>query len=302
MIKSITVTNYRGDSIKLELTRPEDSGFIVMSVSGLGPGKANINTTDVATNDGSFYNSARVQNRNIVISLRYLWSNTIEDARQRAYKYFPLKTKVTLLIETDNRMAEIEGYVESNEPEIFSKEEGSDISIICPNPFFRDPREIQKTSFSGIEPLFEFPFSNESLTEPLLEFSEIVDNIERTLIYDGDVETGVTISIKVYGEASGITIYNIGTRESMKILDSVIKSISGSGLVEGDEVLICTVTGKKSATLVRNGKSTNIINAIDRSSNWFRLAKGSNIFAYTADTGRNSIQVEIQNDVLYEGV
>lgn len=45
MIKSITVTNYLGDSIKLELARPEESGFVVKSVTGLGPGSANINTT-----------------------------------------------------------------------------------------------------------------------------------------------------------------------------------------------------------------------------------------------------------------
>ena len=52
MIKSITVTNYLGDSIKLELARPEESGFIVTSVTGLGAGKANINMTVVATNNG----------------------------------------------------------------------------------------------------------------------------------------------------------------------------------------------------------------------------------------------------------
>lgn len=58
MIKSITVTNYLGDSIKLELARPEESGFIVTSVTGLGAGKANINMTEVATNNGGLFNSS----------------------------------------------------------------------------------------------------------------------------------------------------------------------------------------------------------------------------------------------------
>ena len=44
MIHSITVTNYLGDSIVLELARPEQSGFIVKSVEGLGPAKGNVNT------------------------------------------------------------------------------------------------------------------------------------------------------------------------------------------------------------------------------------------------------------------
>ena len=132
MIQSITVTNYLGEQLKLELTRPELSGFIVMSVTGLGPVKANINTTETATNDGSQFNSARTDSRNIVISLRYLPNPTIEDTRQLSYKFFPVKKKLTLLIETDNRSLEIDGYVESNEPDIFSQEEGADILMVKP--------------------------------------------------------------------------------------------------------------------------------------------------------------------------
>ena len=73
MIRAITVTNYLGDSIKLDLARPEQSGFVVTSVTGLGSGKANINMTEVATNDGGLFNSSRLPSRNIVISLKYLW-------------------------------------------------------------------------------------------------------------------------------------------------------------------------------------------------------------------------------------
>ena len=65
MIKSITVTNYLGDSIKLELARPEESGFIVTSVTGLGAGKANINMTEVATNNGGLFNSSRLPSRTV---------------------------------------------------------------------------------------------------------------------------------------------------------------------------------------------------------------------------------------------
>ena len=135
MIKSVTVTNYLNQSITLELTRPELSGFIITSIDGLGPVNATINTTDIATTDGALFNSARVSTRNIVLSVRYL-GTVIEDIRQLSYKYFPVKKKVNLVIETDNRSLEIEGYVESNEPDIFSKEESAAISIVCAFPFF----------------------------------------------------------------------------------------------------------------------------------------------------------------------
>lgn len=302
MIHSITVTNYRGDSLKMELTRPQDSGFIIESVTGLGPGKANINTSEVSTNDGAIYNSARVPSRNIVISVKYMFKETIEEARQTSYKYFPLKRKVTLLIETDNRMAEIEGYVESNDPDIFSQEEGSDISIICPNPFFYDALSTTETSFSGIMPAFEFPFSNESLTEPLLEFSVIEDVTDRVIDYKGDAEVGVTISIQARGEAGDITIYNVDTAETMVVYNNLVESLTGSGITDGDEIIICTVRGQKSAKLIREGKTTNILNCINRDADWFQLAKGPNTFAYDAVTGRNNLRVVITNRIIYEGI
>ena len=48
MIKAITVTTPKGESLKLTLANPEESGLIVKSIEGLGPSKANINTTELA--------------------------------------------------------------------------------------------------------------------------------------------------------------------------------------------------------------------------------------------------------------
>lgn len=306
MIKSITVTNYLGDSITLDLARPERTGFAVKSITGLVPGKATINTTELVTTDGGSYNSARLSSRNIVISLKYLWlpHQTIEQARQLSYKYFPLKKKITLLVETDTRRAEIEGYVESNEPSIFSKDEGSDISIICPNPYFQSAGRdgIKSTLFYGVSPTFEFPFSNDSLTEDLIELGSIKNNSEQAIRYDGDAEVGITITIHAIGEATNITIYNTGTREVMKINTDRIATLTGAGIQNGDDIIICTEKGYKSIKLIRTGNTFNILNCLDRNADWFQLAKGDNIFAYTAETGSRNLQFKIDNRVLYEGV
>jgi hypothetical protein len=304
MIRSITITNYLGNSIKLDLARPELSGFVVKSITGLGPGKANVNTTEVSTNDGGLFNSARMPTRNIVISLGFLWNNSIEHMRQQSYKYFPIKKKITLLIETDNRRAEIEGYVESNEPTIFSKSEGTEISIICPNPYFYSPGEDGKntTIFNGIEPMFEFPFSNESLTEPLIETGSIKNLTEQAIMYNGDSEIGVTITIHAVGEASNIAIYNTGTREIMRIDTDKLAQLTGSGIVAGDEIVICTVKGNKSIVLLREGNTINILYCLSKDADWFQLVKGVNIFAYIAEDGINNLQFKIENRIIYEGV
>ena len=218
MIKSLTVTNDLGESIKLELMRPELSGFLVQSVDGLGPVKANINTTKMAVSDGSIYNSASLDQRSIVLNLIFLDSTdeSIEDLRHKSYRYFPLKKQIRFCVETDNRTSEVTGYVESNDPNIFNNQEGCSIAIVCTDPLFYTLHP-SNTIFSGSEPVFEFPFSNESTSDPLLEMGTVKTNTEENVYYEGDSEVGVTIKIHSVGEASNVAIYNLNSREKMTI-------------------------------------------------------------------------------------
>lgn len=307
MIYSIVVTNYLGDRIKLELRKPDVSGFLIKSVTGLGPAKANVNTTEVSTNDGSLFNSARLSQRNIVLDMVFIntvYGESIEDLRQKSYKYFPLKKNVELTIETDNRYVKTTGYVESNEPNIFSPQEGTQISIICPDPYFYSAGEDGNnvTNFYSIDPMFEFPFSNESLDEPLLVFGEIQIKTEGVITYHGDSEIGVMIYIHAIGPATNINIYNTETREVMRINTEKISSLTGKGIVASDDIVINTAKGEKSITLIREGVSYNILNCLDKNTDWFTLAKGDNIFAFTADSGVTNLQFRVENKVIYEGV
>ena len=305
MIKSITVKNYLNKEITLELTRPELSGLIVTSVEGLGPAKANINVTDISTSDGGIFNSSRLNKRNIIMNLVFLQSPTesIEDIRQKTYTYFPIKRKVHLTIVTDNHTSETDGYVESNEPDIFSQNEGCNISIICPDPFFYSKND-NATSFSGVEPSFSFPFTNDSLTEPLLEMGVLQNKTEQLIVYNGNSEIGMSIHIHALGEATNITILNVLTGDKMILNTDRLKAIlkTETAIIAGDTIIINTVRSDKSITLLRDGITTNILNCLDRGSKWFTLTKGDNIFSYDAETGATNLQFYIVNKVAYDGV
>lgn len=163
MLKSVTVKNYLSESLTLILDRPEESGLIIESITGIGAENATVNITEVSSKDGGIFNSARREKRNIVMNLKFLETKdapTIEDVRHKTYKFFPLKRKITLTFLTDNWELWIDGYVESNEPDIFSKDEGCQISILCPDPNFKTLKQ-QRTWTSGSEPIFEFPFHND---------------------------------------------------------------------------------------------------------------------------------------------
>lgn len=308
MIKSVTVTNYLGETLKMELARPEESGFAITKIAGLGPQKSTINMTEISTSDGGIINSSRRSARNIVLTLDFSFYsykyNSIEEARHDTYRYFPGGYDLTLMIETDMRVAKIEGRVEDNDPDIFSQRETSMISIICQDPNFYSAGEDGDHSvvFSGIEKMFEFPFENNSLTEPLIEFGRIENKTEQVVVYRGDAKIGVTITIHAVGEAEMITIYNTGTREVMKIDTVKLAELTGAGITSGDEIVICTVRGKKGVTLLRNGKETNILNCLGKPIQWFSLSKGDNIFAYTAEYGNGNLQFKIENKIVYEGM
>lgn len=305
MIKSVTVTNYLGESLKMELTNPYDSGIAITDITGIGPGKADINVTELTSSDGSLHNSSRLGTRNIVMTLRFMFAPDIETVRQKTYRFFPIKKELTLTFETDNRSCCITGYVESNEPVIFEENEYTQISIVCPDPYFYSLR-ADSTVFSGVVSMFEFPFSNEvqnnEETERFLIMSDLQFETEQTVYYSGESEIGMTIRIRAIGTVENLTIFNTRTREFIKLDTDKLQQITGSVIIAGDEITICTVKGKKSIRLLRDGVTTNILNCMTKDSSWIQLVKGDNILAYTADSGAEKLYFSVETNVIYEGV
>lgn len=301
MIRRVIVTNHLGESLTFQLPRPEESGLAISSIDGLGPVAASINSSESATMDGVVFNSARVSSRNIVFHFIMMWADTIEESRLIAYKYFPIKRQITMQFDTDNRSVLIQGVVESNEPEIFSEMQTTAVSIICPYPYFIST-DINEMVFFGVEPLFEFPFSNEDLTLPLIELSEFSRESGRVIDYVGDADVGILFDIYTTGMVGDLTLYNNGTGETMKILESKMRSITGSQISPGDEILISTVRGDKYAVLIRDGQQTNILNCLDKDSDWIQLTRGENVLGYQASSGSDYIIFKAYSQILYEGI
>lgn len=302
MIKSVKVTNHNNESLTMELEHPEKSGLNVIDITGLGPPKATINSSEVATIDGGIFTSARTTQRNIVITLGMMFYPTIEDSRLLTYKYFPIKKPVHLEIETDRRNAECYGYVESNVPVIFSEKEQTQISIVCPDPFFYE-KGLEEVAFAGVHPLFEFPFSNESLTENLIEFGNIMDDNRAIIDYIGDVDTGVFIVVHVMsGTAENLTIWNVGTREKIRIDTAKIQRLTGITFSQGDDIEINTKTGEKYIRLLHDGKYYNIISCINKDADWFQLTTGYNTFTFVADYGTDNLMVTFHYRNAYGGI
>lgn len=305
MIKKLKITNHLGDTLELELSNPYKSGILIENIDGLGPADATINYTELATSDGALDNSARLNTREISITLQPLGNPSVEDSRLLIYKHFPTKQMIRFQIKTDNRECYVMGRVESVSPKIFSSSESDtetlDISILCPDPYFYALHD-DSIVFRGVEPKFKFPFSNNSLTEKLIKFGDIMFTKERQLWYSGDVEVGIIIKIHMMGDVRGLAIYNSGTRAIMVINDVKFEELMGSGIKYGDDIEITTVRGRRSIILTRDGRKYNIINTLDRPIGWITIARGLNVFAYSAREAVSKLDFRIEYQIIYEGV
>lgn len=132
--------------------------------------------------------------------------------------------------------------------------------------------------------------------------SDLQFETEQTVYYSGESEIGMTIRIRAIGTVENLTIFNTRTREFIKLDTDKLQQITGSVIIAGDEITICTVKGKKSIRLLRDGVTTNILNCMTKDSSWIQLVKGDNILAYTADSGAEKLYFSVENNVIYEGV
>lgn len=263
------------------------SNYAIIGISGLTPSATNINTSTSGTIDGSFFNSARAEQRNIVIDI--VLRGDIEGNRQRLYQIFPRKTPCTIYFANKNRNVKIQGYVETLEGDLFVQQEQMQISIICPRPYFEDLEYIYG-EISTILKLFEFPFS---ITTPI-PFAEILDTPLATILNDGDVETGMTMTIAISGAVTGLTLYNTTTQQFFGLNYS---------FQDQDVITICTMLGQLSVMLTRSGVQQNLLNYVTADSNWIKLAVGDNNLTYTTtNSSADDVKVTIQAVTLRGGV
>ncbi len=303
MIESVTITNYRNESIALTLGSPGVEGLYVRKIAGLDPPSATINISETPDFDGGVYNSSRATFRNIIMKLGFLPTGalSVEDIRQSTYRYFPLKRPLTILITTTNRVLEIVGYVESNRINIFSNRSETMISIVCPEAYFKTIESIL-TLFIGATETFEFPWSNESTSAPLIKFGVLTVEERQNIIYDGDTETGVIITVKFNGDIDDLVISNTVSGQLFAIDDTRLAAIISGGFSPADVMTLNTVRGNKSMTVLRSGVEYNILDARIDGSDWLTVSKGDNDFFFSASAGQSLMEFQIEHHPLYQGV
>ena len=311
MVKKVWIVNYTGEQVEYNIEGVDvenNNGLFITEIEGLGPTGADIIFTKMVNVDGSLYNSKRINERNIIIHGRFLDAETVEEARYKSYRLFPLGKPLQIWVWTDNRVGFTTGYVEKNEPNIFSSAEDMQISIVCESPTFVDGNGQTIDHFSNTEALFEFVYENEGM-EPNTEFGNYIENRICQINYRGEGEVGYRMIIYDQGpggcEDPELFFHRTGERLTFKLTH--IWEELHHGMLPGDFIELVVLDKEKGCYYhsVDTARNFNIINDVEgiATFSWPKLVPGdSNKFTITAIPNSDDLKVYVSYLTEYQGV
>lgn len=256
MLTRVDVSTPQGDLLSFQLD-DDTSGYLIQEIEGLDPVKATLTSSSFAGMDGAQYQSARLETRNIIISVSLdpnPLTDTVRGLRNRLYAFFMPKAKVDLTFHDDEGpTVSISGVVEDSPSPLFTQNPTMKISIICFKP-----------DFLGTV----LGYIGDGMTTS--------GDVGRIVSYPGTSKTGTVIKLNVDRTLNDFTIYHQPPNDDLRQFDF------SAPLVAGDVLTISSVTGDKGVTLNRSGTISSLLYGMSPQSRWIELMPGSNTITFYA--------------------
>lgn len=293
-MQRITFTNAAGQSITLTNARP----YLLTSITGTGAADTDVQMQKAPYQDGQTYIDTLLEPRTIYMEVAILTGNREElfqRRREMVQVFNPKLGPGVLRYEYDGGAKEIEATVELAPVFPAGKENrGSGfqralITLICPNPFWRDVAKT-KAEIAIWRGALEFPLE---LVEEGLEVGFREPSLIVNIYNPGDVPCGMEIRFKALATVVNPLLFNVNTREELKI---------NKTMTAGEAIIVTTHFGNKRVESWLNGVSTNAFNWLDLSSTFLQLDPGDNLLRYDAEEGLDNLEVDIYYTPQYLGV
>lgn len=250
MLTQVEITNSQGLTLILPI-EDTSAGYLIKDIQGLDPVTAEIVSSPFANLDGEQEQSSRRGKRNIIFKLGYT-TQAIRELRRKLYGFFMPKSKIRLrfyMEELDMFFVEINGTVESCLSPLFVKDPEATISILCVNPDFYEVDEVS------------------------WHFNSTSGGTYSQVVYEGDVDTGYTLTMDVDRTLTNITLWY--RTDLNGDVNSMVLNFP-TALAAGDTLTISTVSGSKGIYRTRSGSKTSILYSLDPASGWASLFQGIN--------------------------
>lgn len=252
MLESVYVETSQGKEILLPLTEVS-SGIILANIQGLDPTKATLTSTNFAMRDGSTFQAARRESRDIILQMRLdsrYGGESIAAIRRELYEVFMPKTELQLSFsQSDFPTTQITGRIEDVESPRFTRNPYFAVSIHCNDPDFVDPEYTMQ--------------AGEGYGSTMVLWD---------IDYVGTVDSGIEFEIDISGSgtSSGFVLQQNTPRGDTR------RIIFDTPLQNYDRIHIHTHPGEKEVEVARAGSRTSILYAIDPQSEWPILEPGTN--------------------------
>lgn len=270
--------------------------YYIISVDGIGVPQNELTLKEVPLTDGAFVSDMRMPKRNIVISGKIIANSeySMFTARRDLIMSFNPKSKGRLYyyinIDSDTtKEFYIDCYVEKSIDPVNTKsgvEQSFLISLLCPNPFWKEVTPISE--IGNYTDYFTFPFVSDYSSG----FSFAQFEVNKTFTNYGDVDTPLKITFS--GAAENPYITNVTTGETIKINKTI---------AVGEKIVITTDNGNKTVKIHNlDGSIVNAFNYVDLTSKFFKFIPGENIIEYGSSNDAILGGVTIEYASAYLGV
>lgn len=291
MSKKIVCKNE--DNVEIEFSYEDDAEFFLISCDGIYSVSNNVVTSENTMTDGSTYQGSTTKQRNIVITAEF--DSDYQSRRDFLYKIFKPKLPGTFYYTENAEQREIEYRVEGIEIDEAGVCRNAVISLICPDPFFKDPADTTVT-MAGWEPCFEFVHE---FTSELEEFGVRIAELVKTVENDSAADyIGIEVIMEALGAVRNPVLYHM----QQDIHIQIGTDDYPFDMEPGDVVRITTGTNEKNVYLIKGGEETKINEYLDEESEFIQLVHGSNTFIYDAASGVDYLNVTIKYRFRYLGV
>lgn len=259
------------------------SPYFLVNVEGLHEALYELETTDNYGISGITVIGSKQQGRPLVIEAQI--SDHYTERREKLYRILPEEDNVTVqFYDEQGEVKIIIARVQSINISALGVIRDVEISLLCPNPHFRDetPTHYDMAGWIGG---FEFDVD---LTDANELETRVAEQI-KVLSNPSNVEIPLKITFRANGPVKRPTLINVTTDELMQI--DVEMNV-------GDVLTVNTERGVRSK-IVLNGTPAN--NKWVYGSTWLRLPIGDSVFKYDAESGVDNLDVEIETYTLYRG-
>lgn len=257
--------------------------FITTDVDGMTEADVAVSSSVMSNVDGDIINAQSVNPRSITITLRVRQEINPEIAKRYILSFVKPKREASLYLDYKDRQMTISGVIQNITMPRFSNAVAMQFTLYCSQPFWEDVNPFM-TEITNILSMHHWSIVPKEQADIVM--GEIMESYRQSIVNEGDIAIGMDMSILALGEVKNPMIYLDGTSEFFGLTLT---------MAENDILKICTIKGKKSATL--NGES--VLDKVMQGSTWLQLEVGKNDIVINDDNHAKNVQFTLVSTERY---